>query len=145
MHELSQKRREVILRKWRNPSVGRAGERGDVHYRTIGKQAIARVVARWLKRRQRSQLRELCTERRDPRIVESAAEAHEPHRIAFYLQEVAAQFHLLWTKGKDEATLRFIIAGDPELTRARLVLVRAVAVVIASGLAVFGVEPVEEM
>ena len=80
-----------------------------------------------------------------PRIVESAAEAHEPHRIAFYLQEVAAQFHLLWTKGKDEATLRFIIAGDPELTRARLALVRAVAVVVASGLAVFGVEPVEEM
>ena len=80
-----------------------------------------------------------------PRIVESAAEAHEPHRIAFYLQEVAAQFHLLWTKGKDEATLRFIIAGDPELTRARLALVRAVAIVIASGLGVFGVEPVQEM
>jgi arginyl-tRNA synthetase len=80
-----------------------------------------------------------------PRIVEGAAEAHEPHRIAFYLQEVAAQFHLLWTKGKDEATLRFIIAGDPDLTRARLALVRAVAIVIASGLAVFGVEPVEEM
>src|SRR5436305_860874 len=80
-----------------------------------------------------------------PRIVESAAEAHEPHRIAFYLQEVAAQFHMLWTKGKDEATLRFIIAGDPGLTRARLALVRAVAVVIASGLAIFGVEPVEEM
>jgi arginyl-tRNA synthetase len=80
-----------------------------------------------------------------PRIVESAAEAHEPHRIAFYLQEVAAQFHLLWTKGRDEATLRFIIAGDAELTRARLALVRAVAIVVASGLAVFGVEPVEEM
>jgi arginyl-tRNA synthetase len=80
-----------------------------------------------------------------PRIVEGAAEAHEPHRIAFFLQEVAAQFHLLWTKGKDEATLRFLVTGDPELTRARLALVRAVALVIASGLAVFGVEPVEEM
>jgi arginyl-tRNA synthetase len=80
-----------------------------------------------------------------PRIVDSAAEAHEPHRIAFYLQEVAAQFHLLWTKGKDEATLRFLIAADPDLTCARLALVRAVALVIASGLAVFGVEPVEEM
>jgi arginyl-tRNA synthetase len=80
-----------------------------------------------------------------PRIVESAAEAHEPHRIAFFLQEVAAQFHLLWTKGKDEATLRFLIAADPDLTCARLALVRAVALVIASGLAVFGVEPVEEM
>jgi arginyl-tRNA synthetase len=80
-----------------------------------------------------------------PRIVEGAAEAHEPHRIAFFLQEVAAQFHLLWTKGKDEATLRFLVGGDPELTRAHLALVRAVALVIASGLAVFGVEPVEEM
>jgi arginyl-tRNA synthetase len=80
-----------------------------------------------------------------PRIAEGAAEAHEPHRIAFFLQDVAAQFHLLWTMGKDEATLRFLIAADPDLTCARLALVRAVALVIASGLAVFGVEPVEEM
>ena len=80
-----------------------------------------------------------------PRLVEGAAEAHEPHRIAFYLQDVAAEFHLLWTKGRDEANLRFIISGDRELTRARLALVRGVAIVIAAGLAVFGVEPVEEM
>jgi arginyl-tRNA synthetase len=80
-----------------------------------------------------------------PRLIESAAEAHEPHRIAFYLQEVAAQFHLLWTKGRDEAQLRFIISGDPDLTRARLALVRGVAIVVASGLAVFGVTPAEEM
>ncbi|HEX3417063.1 MAG TPA: arginine--tRNA ligase [Stellaceae bacterium] len=80
-----------------------------------------------------------------PRLVEAAAEAHEPHRIAFYLQEVAAQFHMLWNKGKDETTLRFILATDAELTRARLALVRGVALVIASGLAVFGVEPVREM
>jgi arginyl-tRNA synthetase len=80
-----------------------------------------------------------------PRLVESAAEAHEPHRIAFYLQEVAAQFHMLWNKGRDESTLRFILAADPALTRARLALVRGVAIVVASGLAVIGVEPVEEM
>jgi arginyl-tRNA synthetase len=80
-----------------------------------------------------------------PRLVEGAAEAHEPHRIAFFLQELAAQFHVLWNKGKDEATLRFILASNPELTRARLALVRGVAIVIASGLAVFGVEPVQEM
>ena len=80
-----------------------------------------------------------------PRIVEGAAEAHEPHRLAFFLQDVAAQFHLLWTKGKDEATLRFLVGGDPELTRARLALVRGVALVIASGLQVFGVDPVDEM
>jgi len=80
-----------------------------------------------------------------PRLVESAAEAHEPHRTAFYLLELAALFHALWNKGKDEATLRFILAGEPALTRARLALVRAVAIVIASGLAVIGVEPVQEM
>jgi arginyl-tRNA synthetase len=80
-----------------------------------------------------------------PRLVESAAEAHEPHRVAFYLQEVAAQFHLLWTKGRDEAQLRFIISGNPDLTRARLALVRGVAIVVRSGLAVMGVTPAEEM
>jgi len=80
-----------------------------------------------------------------PRIVEGAAESHEPHRIAFYLQEVAAAFHALWNKGKDEARLRFIQSGAKEATLARLALVQSVAYVIASGLAVFGVTPVEEM
>ncbi|PKU23674.1 arginine--tRNA ligase [Telmatospirillum siberiense] len=80
-----------------------------------------------------------------PRLIENAAEAHEPHRIAFYLYEVAAAFHGLWNKGKDDATLRFLLAEDRELSIARLALVRAVALLIASGLAVFGVEPVEEM
>jgi arginyl-tRNA synthetase len=80
-----------------------------------------------------------------PRLVESAAETHEPHRIAFYLQELAAAFHGLWTKGKDDSSLRFIMPDAPELTLARLTLVQAVASVVASGLKVFGVEPVEEM
>jgi arginyl-tRNA synthetase len=80
-----------------------------------------------------------------PRIVESAAEAHEPHRLAFYLYELAAEFHQLWNKGKDDATLRFIIAGQDDLTQARMALIRATAMVVASGLAVFGVEPVEEL
>jgi arginyl-tRNA synthetase len=80
-----------------------------------------------------------------PRLVESAAEAHEPHRVAFYLQDLAASFHGLWNKGNDDATLRFIAADDPELTQARLALVQGVAFVVASGLAVFGVRPVEEM
>ena len=80
-----------------------------------------------------------------PRIVEGAAETHEPHRIAFYLQEVAAAFHGLWNKGKDEASLRFIQSGAKDLTLARLALVQAVAFVIASGLQVFGVTPAEEM
>ena len=80
-----------------------------------------------------------------PRLVESAAETHEPHRIAFYLQELAAAFHGLWNKGKDDSGLRFIMSDAPELTMARLTLVQAVAFVVASGLKVFGVEPVEEM
>ncbi len=80
-----------------------------------------------------------------PRIVESAAAAHEPHRIAFYLQDLAALFHLLWNKGKDDAHLRFIHPSDRSLTLARLALVRSVQLVIASGLRVIGVEPLEEL
>jgi arginyl-tRNA synthetase len=80
-----------------------------------------------------------------PRLVESAAEAHEPHRVAFYLSELAAGFHGLWNKGKDDATLRFIVDGDERLTLARLALVRGVATVVASGLGVMGVEPLEEL
>ena len=80
-----------------------------------------------------------------PRLVESAAEAHEPHRVAFYLGDVAAAFHGLWNKGKDDTQLRFLVEDDAQLSLARMGLVHAVADVIASGLAVFGVEPVEEM
>ena len=80
-----------------------------------------------------------------PRLVESAAEVHEPHRVAFYLYDVAAQFHALWNKGKDDTSLRFLIPEDRALTEARLALIEGVALVIASGLDVFGVMPVEEM
>ena len=80
-----------------------------------------------------------------PRLVESAAETHEPHRIAFYLQELAAEFHGLWNKGNDDARLRFLLSDAPELTAARMALVQAVAFVVASGLTVFGVTPAEEM
>jgi arginyl-tRNA synthetase len=80
-----------------------------------------------------------------PRLVEGAAEAHEPHRVAFYLQDLAGLFHLLWTKGKDDAQLRFVMTADLPLTLARLALVRATQVVLASGLKVIGVEPVEEL
>ena len=80
-----------------------------------------------------------------PRLVESAAEAHEPHRVAFYLSDLAAAFHGLWNKGRDETSLRFLVEEDRDLSLARLGLVRAVAMVVASGLAIFGVEPVEEM
>ena len=80
-----------------------------------------------------------------PRLVEAAAAAREPHRVAFYLQELAAEFHALWNKGRDEATLRFIQTESAEATRARLALVTGISIVIRSGLAVLGVTPVEEM
>ncbi|MEE8258834.1 MAG: arginine--tRNA ligase [Sphingomonadales bacterium] len=80
-----------------------------------------------------------------PRTVEAAAEAHEPHRIAFYLYDLASEFHALWNKGNDDPDLRFVIEGDDALTLARLALVRALALVIAEGLEVLGVEPLKEM
>ncbi|MGF1632099.1 MAG: arginine--tRNA ligase [Kiloniellaceae bacterium] len=80
-----------------------------------------------------------------PRLLESAAEAHEPHRVAFYLYDLAAAFHGQWNKGKDHAELRFLLPDDAVLTAARLALVQAVAFVIASGLGIFGVTPVEEL
>ncbi len=80
-----------------------------------------------------------------PRTVEGAADAREPHRIAFYLYDLASAFHGLWNKGKDDVRLRFIDIEDRPRTLARLALVQAVATVIASGLDVIGVEPVEEL
>jgi len=92
-----------------------------------GELALIRLIAQW------------------PRQVEAAAAAHEPHRIAFYLYDLAAAFHAHWNRGRDEPALRFIVEGQAELTRARLALVQAVGFVIGSGLKVFGVTPVEEM
>src|SRR5436190_5795552 len=80
-----------------------------------------------------------------PRMVEAAAVAHEPHRIAFYLYDLASEFHALWTKGRDLPYLRFIITNDAEITRARLAMVQGVVSVLASGLAVLGVHAPTEM
>ncbi|MBV1886531.1 MAG: arginine--tRNA ligase, partial [Parvibaculaceae bacterium] len=80
-----------------------------------------------------------------PRVMEAAAEAHEPHRIAFYLYDLAGAFHSLWNKGKDHPNLRFIVKEDRDATLARLALIRAAACVLAAGLGVLGVEPIEEM
>jgi arginyl-tRNA synthetase len=74
-----------------------------------------------------------------PRTVEAAAAAHEPHRIAFYLYELASEFHTQWTRGKDLPHLRFIIQDDPKLTAARLALVEGIVSVLACGLAILGV------
>ncbi len=80
-----------------------------------------------------------------PRLVEAAAGAHEPHRIAFYLYELASDFHAHWTKGKDSPHLRFIIQNDPEITMARLALVQGVVTVLGSGLGLLGVTAPDEM
>ncbi len=80
-----------------------------------------------------------------PRVVEAAAMAHEPHRVAFYLYELASEFHAFWTRGKDLPHLRFIIQNDRETTKARLALVEGIVTILASGLALLGVSAPEEM
>jgi len=80
-----------------------------------------------------------------PRTVEAAAAAHEPHRIAFYLYDLASEFHALWTRGRDLPYLRFIINNDAGMTKARLALVQGIVSVLASGLAVLGVHAPDEM
>ena len=80
-----------------------------------------------------------------PRIVESAAASHEPHRVAFFLYDLASAFHALWTKGRDLPYLRFIIPDDAGLTMARLAMVQGVVSVLASGLAILGVHAPDEM
>ena len=79
-----------------------------------------------------------------PRLVEIAAKGHEPHRVAFYLYELASDFHGLWNRGNDDDSLRFI-QGDTAISAAKIALARAVGVVICAGLGILGVTPVEEM
>ncbi|SHG68710.1 arginyl-tRNA synthetase [Cognatiyoonia sediminum] len=80
-----------------------------------------------------------------PRLIEIAAKGHEPHRIAFYLYDLASEFHGLWNKGNDDPSLRFVQTGDIATTQAKIALIRAVQLVIASGLGILGVTPAEEM
>ena len=80
-----------------------------------------------------------------PRVVEAAAMAHEPHRIAFYLYDLAAEFHALWNRGNDDPARRFLVEDNPRLSRARLELARGVGQIIRNGLEIMGVEAVEEM
>ncbi len=80
-----------------------------------------------------------------PRIVEIAARAHEPHRIAFFLYDIASDLHSLWNRGNDEVSLRFVQDGDPATTAAKIALVRSVGVVISAGLGILGVTPAKEM
>ena len=80
-----------------------------------------------------------------PREVEIAARGNEPHRIAFYLYELASDFHALWNRGNDDTTLRFLQEGNAATSAAKIALARATGVVISAGLGILGVTPVEEM
>jgi arginyl-tRNA synthetase len=79
-----------------------------------------------------------------PRLLETAARSNEPHRIAFYLYELAAEFHGLWNRGNELPELRFL-QDEPKASQAKIALARSAAVVIAAGLGILGVEPAEEM
>lgn len=80
-----------------------------------------------------------------PRTVEIAARAHEPHRIAFFLYDIASELHSLWNRGNDEPALRFLQEGDMQATAAKIALLRSVGVVISAGLGILGVTPAKEM
>ena len=80
-----------------------------------------------------------------PRLVEIAARTHEPHRVAFYLYDLASDLHALWNRGNDEPSLRFLQEDDPATSQAKIALARAVTVVISAGLGILGVVPAEEM
>ncbi|MBL9055820.1 MAG: arginine--tRNA ligase [Rhodobacteraceae bacterium] len=120
-----------ILRKARDagiacddPSLLAADLTGVTHEAEL---AMMRKIAEW------------------PRLVEIAARGNEPHRIAFYLYELASEFHGLWNRGNDEPALRFIQEGNAATSAAKITLARATGVVIAAGLGILGVTPVEEM
>lgn len=89
--------------------------------------ALARKMAEW------------------PRLVEIAARGQEPHRVAFYLYELASELHSLWNRGNDDTSLRFVQEGNVAVTQSKIALARAAGVVISAGLAILGVKPVEEM
>jgi arginyl-tRNA synthetase len=80
-----------------------------------------------------------------PRILEGAALTHEPHRIAFFLYDLAAEFHALWNRGNDDPSRRFLIDNNPQLSRARLELALGIGQIIRSGLGLMGVAATEEM
>jgi arginyl-tRNA synthetase len=92
-----------------------------------GELALVRLIAQW------------------PRQVEAAAAAHEPHRIAFYLGDLAAAFHAWWNRGNDDASKRFLLAQNPELTRARMALADAIGQIVRNGLGIMGVTAATQM
>ena len=80
-----------------------------------------------------------------PRLLEIAARSNEPHRIAFYLYDLASEFHALWNKGNEQPELRFLQEDNLAASQAKIALIRATAVVISNGLGILGVQPAQEM
>ena len=80
-----------------------------------------------------------------PRVIEAAAAAHEPHRISFYLYDLASDFHSLWNKGKELPQLRFILQDQDNISLTRLAFLRVIRYCLANGLGILGVEPASEM
>jgi arginyl-tRNA synthetase len=80
-----------------------------------------------------------------PRLLELAAKHNEPHRVAFYLYDLASEFHSLWNAGKDDPSLRFLQEDALEATASKLALIRSVQVTLAAGLILLGVTPIDEM
>ena len=80
-----------------------------------------------------------------PRLIELAAKHNEPHRIAFYLYELASEFHVFWSQGKDTPSLRFIDEKNVKQSHSKIAIARSVAIVISNGLSILGVKPMEEM
>jgi arginyl-tRNA synthetase len=80
-----------------------------------------------------------------PRLIEIAARSNEPHRIAFYLYDLASEFHSLWNKGNEQPELRFLQEDNLDTSQAKIALIRATAVVISNGLGILGVQPAQEM
>ena len=120
-------RAESVLRRGGSPDDGALAAADVGLLGTPGELGLLRKIAEW------------------PRQVEVAAQSHEPHRIAFYLYDLASEFHALQHQGKLEPELRFVRDDAPALSRARLALVRATQVVIAAGLGILGVTPMDEM
>ncbi|MGA0777349.1 MAG: arginine--tRNA ligase [Gemmobacter sp.] len=117
-------RARSVIRKAEAAGIGAADLSRLGHPAEI---ALARLLGNW------------------PRQVEQAARTNEPHRIVFYLADLAAEFHALWNRGTDDPALRFEQPDDAQATAAKVALVRATAVVISSGLGILGVRPVDEM
>jgi arginyl-tRNA synthetase len=114
-------------------------------FRNAGEAGVGEAERDWSRLTDSAELALVRRMAEFPRLLEAAAVAHEPHRIAFYLHDLASEFHALWNKGKESPHLRFILTSDIKTSAARLALLRVIRYVLANGLAILGVKPAAEM